>query len=166
LALRTVSPFVLIVPLYVFFNRTGLWDTFPGVATAELLLILTVVVWMLKGFFADIPRQIYDAASMFGASEGQIFRQVVFPMVIQGIVITAIFGFVLIWNEYLIAVFMTGLVTRPVSVGVWSGLGVTNRTPDFVDLEAAGALAFIPAAIVVLAIRKYLAKGFSLGMAR
>jgi multiple sugar transport system permease protein len=166
LALRTVSPFAVVVPLYIFFNQIGLWDTYPGVALAELLLVLTVVVWMVKGFFADIPKQIYEAASMSGASEGQIFRRVALPMVIQGIVITAIFGFILVWNEYLISVIMTGPYTKPVAVGVWSGLGATNKTPDFVDLEAAGTLAFIPAAVVMLAIRKYLAKGFSLGTAR
>lgn len=166
LALRTVSPFAVVVPLYIFFNDISLWDTYPGVALSELLLVLTVVVWMVKGFFADIPKQIYDAAAVSGATEGQIFRRVALPMVIQGIVITAIFGFILVWNEYLISVIMTGPVTKPVSVGVWSGLGATNKTPDFVDLEAAGTLAFLPAAVVMLAIRKYLAKGFSLGTAR
>src|SRR6266550_4688689 len=160
LALRTVSPFSVVVPLYIFFNAIHLWDTYPGVALAELLLVLTVVVWMVKGFFADIPKQVFDAASVSGATEGQIFRRVALPMVIQGIVITAIFGFILVWNEYLISVIMTGPVTKPVSVGVWSGLGATNKTPDFVDLEAAGTLAFLPAAAVMLAIRRYLAKGF------
>lgn len=166
LALRTVSPFAVVVPLYISFNAIGLWDTYPGVALAELLLVLTVAVWMVKGFFADIPKQIYEAASVSGATESQIFRRVALPIVIQGIVITAIFGFILVWNDYLISVIMTGPFTKPVSVGVWSGLGATNKTPDFVDLEAAGTLAFLPAAVVMLAIRRYLAKGFSLGTAR
>jgi multiple sugar transport system permease protein len=166
LALRTVSPFAVVVPLYIFFNQIHLWDAYPGVALAELLLVLTVVVWMVKGFFEDIPKSVFDAASVSGATEGQIFRRVALPMVIQGIVITAIFGFILVWNEYLISVIMTGPFTKTVSLGVWSGLGATNKTPDFVDLEAAGTLAFLPAAVVMLAIRKYLAKGFSLGIAR
>jgi len=166
LALRTVSPFAVVVPLYILFNKLGLWDTYQGVALSELLLVLTVVVWMVKGFFADVPKQIYEAASMSGASEAQILLKVALPMVIQGLVVTAIFGFILVWNEYLISVIMTGPLTKPVSVGVWSGLGATNKTPDFIDLEAAGTLAFLPAAVVMLAIRKYLAKGFSLGTAR
>ncbi len=166
LALRTVSPFAVVLPLYILFTRIGLWDTFQGVALAELLLILTVVVWMVKGFFEDIPRQIYDAASVFGASEAQILLRVAIPIIFTGIVITAIFGFILVWNEYLIAVIISGPVTKPVSVGVFNGLGPLNRSPDFVDIEAGATLAFIPAAIVMLAIRKYLAKGFSLATAR
>ncbi|MDA4118550.1 MAG: carbohydrate ABC transporter permease [Thaumarchaeota archaeon] len=166
LALRTVSPFAVVIPLYIFFSRIGLWDTYPGVALAELLLVLTVVVWMVKGFFAEIPPQIYDAATVFAASEGQIFRRVALPIVAGGILITALFGFVLIWNEFLISVILTGPTTKSVAVGVWTGLGEGNRTPDFVDLEAAATLAYIPALIVMLAIRKYLAKGFSLATAR
>jgi len=166
LALRTVSPFAVVVPLYIVFTRIGLWDTFQGVALAELLLVLTVVVWMVKGFFQDIPKQIYESASIFGASEGQIFWRIALPIALQGIIITAIFGFILVWNEYLISVIMTGPLTKTVSVGVFSGLGATNKTPEFTDLEAAATLAFLPAAVVILAIRKYLAKGFSLATAR
>ena len=166
LALRTVSPFAVVIPLYIVFTRTGLWNTFQGVALAELLLILTVVVWMVKGFFQDIPKEIYESASIFGASEGQIFRRVALPIAFQGIVITAIFGFILVWNEYLISVILTGPLTKTVAVGVFSGLGAANKTPDFTDLEAAATLAFVPAAVVILAIRKYLARGFSLATAR
>jgi multiple sugar transport system permease protein len=165
LALRTVSPFAVVIPLYILFTRIGLWDTYQGVALAELLLILTVVVWMVKGFFQDIPKQVYESASVFGASEGQIFLRVALPIVFTGIVITALFGFILVWNEYLISVIMTGPATKPVSVGVFSGLGATNKTPTFTDLEAAAFLAFLPAAAVLLVIRKYLAKGFSLATA-
>lgn len=166
LALRTVSPFAVVVPLYIVFTRIGLWDTYQGVALAELMLILTVVVWMVKGFFQDIPKSVYESASIFGASEGQIFLRVALPIVLSGIVITALFGFILVWNDYLISVIMTGPATKPVAVGVFSGLGATNRTPDFTDLEAAATLAFIPSAVVLVAIRKYLAKGFSLATAK
>lgn len=165
LALRTVSPFAVVIPLYILLSRIGLWDTYPGVAAAELLLVLTVVVWMVKGFFADIPRQVYDAASLYTSSEAQIFRRVALPIVAGGILITALFGFVLIWNEFLISVLLTGPHTKSVAVGIWTGLGEGNKTPDFVDLEAAATLAYIPALAVMLAIRKYLARGYSLATA-
>jgi len=165
LALRTVSPFAVVLPLYIVFSRVGLWDTYRGVALAELLLVLTVVVWMVKGFFADIPRQVYDAASVFTASEGQIFRRVALPLVAGGVAVTAIFGIVLIWNEFLISTIFTGPHTKSVAVGIWTGLGEGNNTP-FIDLEVAATLAYLPALAVMLAIRKYLAMGFSLATAR
>lgn len=167
LALRTISPFLVIIPLYVTYSQIGLYDTFPGISIAEDMLILSVVVWMVRGFFADIPREVYDAASIFGNTEGQMFRRVILPMVIPGIVVTALFALVLIWNEFLIAVTLTGPSTKTVAVGVWEGMGsqVNFKSVNWDDLNAAGTLAFVPAVAVMLAIRKYLAKGFSLGTA-
>ena len=78
---------------------------------------------MLRGFFTDIPKEVYDAAAVFGASEWQIFRRVALRMVIPGIVVTALFAFVLIWNEFVISDILTGPVAKTVAVGVWSGHG-------------------------------------------
>lgn len=168
LALRAVSPFAVVIPLYIIYTKNGLWDTYVGVALAEELVILSIVVWMLRGFFSDIPKEIYDAAAVFGASEGQIFRRVALRMVIPGIVVTALFAFVLIWNEFVVSDVLTGPVTKTVAVGVWSGMGeqiIGSRTIGFDDLNAGGFLAWVPAIVIMLAIRKYLAKGYSLGTA-
>ena len=168
LALRAVSPFAVVVPLYIIYTRNGLWDTYVGVALAEELVILSIVVWMLRGFFTDIPKEVYDAAAVFGASEWQIFRRVALRMVIPGIVVTALFAFVLIWNEFVISDILTGPVAKTVAVGVWTGLGENTasfKNISFDDLNAAGFLAWIPAIAVMLAIRRYLAKGYSLGTA-
>lgn len=169
LALRTMSQFVVIIPLYVAYSALGLYDTFTGIALAEQLLILSVVVWMLRGFFSDVPPDIYEAATVFGESEWQVFRRVILPMVIPGIVVTTMFALVLLWNEFLIADTLTGVTTRTVAVGVWEGMNVNQTSFNVLawdSLNAAGTLAYIPAIAVMLAIRKYLAKGFSLGMAR
>jgi multiple sugar transport system permease protein len=166
LALRAVSPFAVVIPLYINFTRNGLWDTYIGVGLVEDIVVLSVVVWMLRGFFTDIPREIYDAAAVFGATEGQIFRRVALRMVIPGIVVTGLFAWVLIWNDFVISDIMTGPAVKSVAVGVWSGLGDFGiKNVNFDDLNAGGFLAWIPAIAVMLAIRKYLAKGYSLGTA-
>src|SRR6266480_6256034 len=168
LALRAVSPFVVVVPLYVVYNQVGLWNTYSGAAVAEELLILSVVVWMLRGFFSDIPKEIYDAAEISGASEWQIFRSVALRMVIPGIVVTALFAFILIWNEFVISEILTGPATKTVAVGVWTGLGENTqafKVIRFDDLNASGFLSWLPAIGVMIIIRRYLAKGFSLGTA-
>jgi len=169
LALRTVSQYMVIIPLYIAYSKLGLYDTYTGVAIAEQLLVLTVVVWMLRGFFSDIPRDVYEAASVFGKNEWQVFRRVVFPMVLPGVVVTTMFALVLLWNEFLIADTLTGVATRTVAVGVWEGMSVNQLSFSALawnSLNAAGFLAYVPAIAVMMAIRKYLAKGFSLGIAR
>jgi multiple sugar transport system permease protein len=168
LALRTMSQFVVIIPLYVAYSSLGLYDTFTGIALAEQLLILSVVVWMLRGFFSDIPRDIYEAATVFGKNEWHVFRRVILPMVIPGVVVVTMFALVLLWNEFLVADTLTGVGTRTVAVGIWEGMNINQSSFNVLawdQLNAAGTLAYIPAIAVMLAIRKYLAKGFSLGMA-
>jgi multiple sugar transport system permease protein len=168
LALRAVSPFIVVVPLYILYTRDGLWDTYIGAGLAEELAVLSVVVWMLRGFFSDIPREIYEAASMFGASEGQIFKRVALRMVVPGLLVTVIFAFVLIWNDFVISDVLTGPASKTVAVGVWSGMGENSlafQQVSWDDLNAAGFLSWVPAVVLMMTIRKYLAKGYTLGLA-
>ncbi|MDA4117976.1 MAG: carbohydrate ABC transporter permease [Thaumarchaeota archaeon] len=168
LALRTVSPFAIVLPLYLTYVQTGLYDTTLGMSLAYLVIDVPVVVWMLSGFFREVPRTIYEAAESCGASERQIFWKVAVPYVAVGVAATAIFAFVLIWNEFLMASLLTGAVTKTVSVGIWSGVGEGFgglKSADWDAINAAGALAFIPAFALILVVRQYLAKGFSLATA-
>lgn len=169
LALRTVSPFAIAIPLYIVFVQSGLWDTYPGVALAYLAVDLPVVVLMLRSFFSDIPREVYEAAEVSGASEQQIFRRVALPLVVAGVAATAIFAFVLIWNEFVLANILTGGATKTVSVGIWTGAGENIggfRSVQWDETNMFGLLAFIPAYAVILGIRRYLARGFTLAAAR
>ncbi len=164
LALRTASPFALVIPLYLVFVQNGLWNNYFGVALAYLAIDLPVVVWMLRGFFADVPAELYEAAEVSGASETQIFRRVALPSVLTGVVATAIFAFVLLWNEFLFANLLTGGATKTVSVGVWTGAGESIGSFKSVEWDQAnmlGILAFVPAFAIIVVIRRYIARGFS-----
>jgi multiple sugar transport system permease protein len=165
LALRTVSPFAIILPLYLTYVQVGLFDTTLGISLAYLVIDVPVVVWMLSGFFSEIPKSLYEAAESSGANERQIFWRIAVPSVAIGIAATAIFAFVLIWNEFLIASLLTASVTKTVSVGIWSGVGEGFgglKSANWDEINAGGTLAFIPAYAVLLVVRRYLARGFSL----
>ncbi len=169
LALRTVSPFAIILPLYLAYVQVGLYDSVLGMGLAYLVIDVPVVVWMLSGFFGEIPRSIYEAAESCGATERQIFWKVAVPSVMVGIAATAIFAFVLIWNEFLIASLLTSSAAKTVSVGVWSGVGEGFgglKSANWDEVNAGGTLAFIPVFAILLLVRRYLAKGFSLATAR
>jgi multiple sugar transport system permease protein len=165
LALRTVSPFAIVLPLYLTYVRIGLFDSYLGMSLAYLVIDVPVVVWMLSGFFREIPGSVYEAAETSGASESQIFWRIALPSVAVGIAATVIFAFVLIWNEFLMASLLTGAATKTVSLGVWSGVGEAFgglQSADWDAINAAGSLAFVPAFALILLVRRYLAKGFSL----
>ena len=170
LALRTVSPIAIVIPLYLLFNQTGLWDTYWGMSLAYLSLDIPVIVWLMKGFFADVPSHVYEAAEISGAAERTVFFRVGLPMIWQGIVAAAVFSFLIIWNEFIFASLLTGPVTTTAAVGIWAGGGEPGagalKPIDLGELNASASLALIPALALVIAIRRYLAKAFTLGIAR
>jgi len=169
LGLRTISPFAVILPLYLIYVQSGLWDTYLGMALAYLVIDTPVVVWLVRGYFLDIPRSVYEAAEVSGATERQTFLKVALPLVLPGIAATAVFAFVLIWNEFLMANLLVGPKSLTATVGVWIGGGEhagSYKPIDWDELNAAAGLALIPALTIVLAIRKYLARAFTLGVAR
>lgn len=169
LALRTVSPFAIILPLYLLYTRAGLWDTHFGMAVVYLTINVPVVVWMLRGLFVEIPREIYEAGEVAGASEHQIFWRIALPSVLLGVTATAMFAFVLVWNEFLLANLLTGPNAKTVSVGIWSGVGEkfgAQASVDWDEINTLGTLAFFPALALVLTIRRHVVRGLSLATAR
>ncbi len=169
LMLRTLSPFAVIVPFFIVFSQIELFDSYIGMALVYLVINIPIVTLMMRGFFADIPPQIYEAASTSGASEFQILRRIIIPLVIPGILATVIFAFVATWNEFLFAQFLSGTTVKPVSRGVWSGFAEaieSFRVLDFDELNANSALALVPALTLAFLIKKYIARGFTLGSAR
>ncbi|HEY4673534.1 MAG TPA: carbohydrate ABC transporter permease [Nitrososphaerales archaeon] len=169
LMLRTLSPFAVIVPFFIVYGQLQLFDTYIGMGLVYLIINIPIVTLMMRGFFADIPPQIYEAASTSGASEFQTLRRVVIPLVIPGILATIVFAFVATWNEFLFAQFLSGVQVKPVSRGVWSGFAEaieSFRVLDFDELNANSALALVPALTLAFLIKKYVARGFTLGTTR
>jgi multiple sugar transport system permease protein len=168
LTLRTISPFAVIVPFYWIYGQLGLWNTFQGMMVVYWVINLPIVVWMMRGFFADIPRDIWEAATLYGASEFTIFRKIAMPIVIPGLIATIIFAFVLTWNEFLYASILTGPATKTVTAGIWLGMGEGGgfKVVEWDDINTGGVLAFIPAVLLILVIRRYLVRGFTLGSSR
>jgi len=168
LTLRTISPFAVLVPFYWIYSRLDLWDTYLGMMGVYWVINLPIVVWMMRGFFADIPKDIWEAATLYGASEFTILRKVALPLVVPGLIATIIFAFVLSWNEFLYASILTGPVTKTVTKGIWFGMGEAGgfKIVEWDDINTGGVLAFLPAVALILIIRRYLVRGFTLGSAR
>jgi len=169
LLLRTISPFAVIVPFYVMYAQLGLWDTYLGMAVVYLVINIPVVVWMMRGFFSDIPGEIWEAATLYGASDFTILRRVALPLVTSGLIATAVFALVLTWNEFLYASILVGPTAKTVTKGIWVGMSEAAesfKVVEWDDINTGGTLAFIPAVAMILLIRRYLVRGFTLGSAR
>lgn len=99
-----VFPVILIIiPLFIILKNLNLVDSLPGLILVYTTYTMPFALWMLQGFVAGIPKELEEAGSIDGASRLQVLREIVFPLLMPGIVATAMFAFVSAWNEFFFA---------------------------------------------------------------
>lgn len=164
LMMRSVPPFLLIVPLLITLSSWGLWDTHLGMIIAYLTLNAPISYLIMRSLMNDMPRDLVEAAMTMGCRTSTIISRVIVPILLPGILVTAVFMVVLTWNEFLLASLLTGPTARTISIGVWAGVGEqigTFRTVEFEAQAAAGTVALIPAAMLIFIIRRRLVRLFT-----
>jgi multiple sugar transport system permease protein len=161
LATQFIPAVVIILPFYLMFRDLGLLDTRLGLVIVNLAIVTPFAIWMLKGFFDAVPVECDEAALIDGATRLDIIRRVIIPMAMPGIIVTAVFCFILAWNEFIFAL----ILTRENAVTLQVGL-VNFRTErgDLWELmAAAGVFITIPAFIAALTIQKHFEGGLTSG---
>jgi multiple sugar transport system permease protein len=139
----------------------GLIDTFLGVIIGHSTFSIPFSIWMLVSYFNAIPRDLDEAATIDGASRLQTIRLVVLPLVMPGIVTTAIYVFITSWNEYLFAMMLSGETVRPVTVALQLFIG--EFTVQWGILTAGGTIIALPVTILFLFVQKRLVGGLTAG---
>lgn len=152
---------LLIIPLFVLMRSLGLIDTFLGVIIGHSTFSIPFSIWMLVSYFNAIPKDLDEAATIDGASRLQTIRLVVLPLVMPGIVTTAIYVFITSWNEYLFAMMLSGETVRPVTVALQLFIG--EFTVQWGILTAGGTIIALPVTILFLFVQKRLVGGLTAG---
>ena len=161
LATQFVPAVVIILPFYLMFRDLGLLDTRSGLVLVNLAIVTPFAVWMLKGFFDAVPVECDEAALIDGASRLAIIRLVVVPMAWPGVIVAAVFCFILAWNEFIFALILTRADAVTLQVGLASFR--TERGDVWELMAAAGILITIPAAIAATLIQKHFVSGLTGG---
>lgn len=164
LSLRMLPPIATVVPFYLVLSRGGLLDSYAGILLVYLSFSLPFAIWMLQGYFAEIPRSVTEAAAADGAGPLVILFRIVLPMARGGVAVTTIFTFVFAWNEFLYAFLLTK--ERWVTLPVRLGSTITPFQTDWGFLTAGAMVSFLPLVIVVFLLQRELARGVSLGAMR
>ncbi|WP_172330087.1 carbohydrate ABC transporter permease [Mangrovicoccus sp. HB161399] len=164
LSTRFAPPVAFVVPLYLMVRQTGLMDTHLALILIYTSMNLSLVVWIIRGFFEAIPVEIEEAAEIDGYSRLQIFFKVALPLVKPGLITTAILSAIMSWNEFLIATVMTQnkAATLPVYLGGFSG----SMGLEWGPYMAVGAIAVLPIMIFTLVLQKHLVRGLTFGAVR
>ncbi|MYE11860.1 MAG: sugar ABC transporter permease [Gammaproteobacteria bacterium] len=153
---------IILLPYFMIMKSLGLLNTSIGLIVVYSVTALPLCVWMLKGFFDSIPREIEEAAAIEGCTRLQIFRRVVLPLSLPAVAVTALFSFLTAWNEFLLAlVFNTSNDQYTLPVGLASMIPATGQ--QWGDFAAASILVSVPVVILFIAFQKSLVKGLSAG---
>jgi multiple sugar transport system permease protein len=154
-------PIAFALPMYLIFTDVGLVDTLPGMVVIYILMNLAFTMWMMKGFFDEIPAKLEEAARIDGYSQPAAFRRVALPLARPGIVATSIFIFIFTWNEFFYAFILTNSVAKPYTVQLLSFQG--SYRPQWGQLFAAATVASVPPVVFAAMVRKKLARGLTFG---
>jgi N,N'-diacetylchitobiose transport system permease protein len=152
----------LIIPLYLMLDGVGQTDALPGVIAIYMAVVLPFMVWTLRGFVANIPVELEEAAMIDGCTRFGAFLRITFPLVGPGLVATAVFGFIQAWNEYIIAYVLLSSPGNQ-TLTVWLASFTTNHGPEWGPLMAAATLTGLPVVAFFLFVQRYLAGGLTAG---
>ena len=155
-------PILLAIPYSIVMAKLGLTNTRIGLVLVYLSFSIPYAVWLLVGFFKTVPIGIEEAAKIDGANKIQVFMQVVIPLVAPGIVATAIYTFINVWNEFLYSLILindTSKMTVAVALRSLNG----SEILDWGDMMAASTLVVVPSIIFFCLIQNKIAGGLSEG---
>jgi multiple sugar transport system permease protein len=162
LSTRMFPPIVTVVPLFLMMRDVRLLNTRASLIIVYTAFNLPFVVWMMRGFFSEIPRELEEAARVDGDSRLGALRRVVLPLVAPGLAATAVFCLIISWNEFLFALVLTqtdAAMTLPVGIAG----RVTQYEIKWGVMSAAASVAMMPILVFALAVQRYLVRGLSLG---
>src|SRR3954466_865889 len=162
LAVQMFPGVMLAIPMYLLLTRFGLIDTLWALLVTYLTFALAFSVWMLKGYFDGIPREIEEAAMVDGLGRLGALWHVILPLAGPGIVTVAVNAFLLSWNEFFFAyVFLAKSENFTLSLGMYSF--IQQFTTQWGNIMAAGVLSTIPVLIFFFMLQKSLTRGLVAG---
>lgn len=158
---RMAPAMTYVIPYFVVFSYLKLIDTHFGLILTYSTLNLPLVIWLMRSFFLDTPMEIYDAASMDGASAFQTFFRIALPMATPGITSTGIIAFVVAWNEFIFAL----VLTRRHAVTAQIGIGNLQKYEgtEWGQMAAGAIILILPAIIISVFISKFFVQGLTSG---
>jgi multiple sugar transport system permease protein len=161
--LRNMFPAVIfLVPLFILMRMLGLVNTLWSLVLTYLTFGLPLAIWLLKGFYDNIPIQLEQAARIDGATRFQAFRLIVMPLSVPGIVATAIYSFIGAWNEYIYAyTFLTRHDQMTLPVGIQRFF--SENATDWPGLMAATFLMSVPVVVLFLVLQRYFVRALAEG---
>lgn len=159
---RTVPGIALSLPVFMIWSRIGLIDTKAGMIIVYVALNVPFTIWLIDGFFRQIPKEMNEAAQVDGCTRWQAFWKIEFPLAKSGIASAGIFAFLTSWNEYALASNLTRSTdSKTLPVGLMDF--TAQFTIDWAGMSAMAVIIIVPALILTFLVQKHLIAGLTFG---
>ncbi len=166
LSFRFMPPVAIAIPVLLMMRTLNLDDTYPGLILPYVAFSLPLAIWILIGFFDEIPRELDDAALVDGCSRVGVLWRIMLPLVRPGLIVAAIFSAIFVWNEFLVGLYLVNSQTlKTIPLGA-AGLISAQRPIDWNVAATVGIVTIIPIFIFSLFIQRYIARGITAGAVR
>jgi len=153
----------LLTPLFQLFTNIGWMGTYQALIIPDISFALPLTIYTLTAFFAEMPWELEEAATVDGCTPGQAFRKVILPLAAPGLFTTAILAFIASWNEYLLASELSSDRTQPVTVAIAGFQGSVPHQEPYTTVMAAGTIVTVPLVILVLLLQRRIVAGLTAG---
>ena len=161
LATRLLPPITTVIPLFLLWNQWKLVDTHLGLILIYSGLNAPLAVWMIKAFLDGVPVELEQAAMIDGCSRPGALRRVTLPLAAPGLAATAVFVFVLAWNEFMFAFIFTSVHAKTMPVIIAQGLG--ELQVEWTDIATLGTVVMLPTVVLTFLAQKHLVQGLTAG---
>jgi multiple sugar transport system permease protein len=158
---RIMPPVVAVLPIYLMFQKLHLLDTWTALIATYTAVNLPIVVWLTRDFFAAIPRDLEESAEIDGASKFRVLFTIALPLARSGLAATFMLVFILAWNEYLLALFLSNVKaqTMPLLVAGMNG----TRGPQWWYMSVVIIIMIAPVVLIAAVLQKHITRGILLG---
>jgi len=161
LTARMAPGIAYLIPWFILFTKLKMIDTYTALILTHLIVVLPLVLWVMIGFFEDVPSELIEAARIDGCSNFAAFLRVALPLVKPGIVATAILSFIFSWNNFLFSLIIAGFKTRTLPIAVYNFLSYEEI--NWGGLTAAATIITLPVLALSLFIQKHIVRGLTVG---
>ena len=166
LSFRFMPPIAVAIPVLLMVRNIGLSDTKMGLIIPYVGFSLPFVIWIMIGFFDEIPRDIDSAAALDGCGPWGTLFKIVLPLVRPGILVAAIFSSIFVWNEFLVGLYLVNSQDNKTIPIAAAGLISAQRPIDWNVAATVGVVTLVPLLIASFFIQKYIVRGITAGAVR
>ena len=158
---RILPPIAVAIPLYVLYQQVGLLDNIVALILTYVATNLPIVVWLMRDYFASLPKELEESAAVDGASVYRIVRSIVLPISVPGLVATFLIVLIFAWNEFLIALVLTSAhaQTMPLQVAAQNA----TRGPQWWAMSVLILIMITPVVAMAIALERYITRGILVG---